>query len=157
MRDDTIAGFLDQLAARVPAPGGGATAALHAAAAGAGKGTAGPYLYWANLTGVTVGRAWLDGSHVNNRFITGGVDPERLHGVAIAGRYLYWGVDVPTNGPAIGRARLDGTGVNQRFITGISAPAGVAVDGRHIYWSDPGSSTIGEANHDGTEDRKSVV
>ena len=31
MRDDTIAAFLDQLAARVPAPGGGATAALHAA------------------------------------------------------------------------------------------------------------------------------
>ena len=31
MRDDTIAAYLDQLAARVPAPGGGATAALHAA------------------------------------------------------------------------------------------------------------------------------
>ena len=31
MRDETIASFLDQLAARVPAPGGGATAALHAA------------------------------------------------------------------------------------------------------------------------------
>ena len=35
MRDDTIAGFLDQLAARVPAPGGGATAALQAAQAAA--------------------------------------------------------------------------------------------------------------------------
>jgi formiminotetrahydrofolate cyclodeaminase len=35
MRDDTIAGFLEQLAARVPAPGGGATAALHAAQAAA--------------------------------------------------------------------------------------------------------------------------
>jgi formiminotetrahydrofolate cyclodeaminase len=35
MRDDTLAGFLDQLAARVPAPGGGATAALHAAQAAA--------------------------------------------------------------------------------------------------------------------------
>ncbi len=35
MRDDTIAGFLDQLAARGPAPGGGATAALHAAQAAA--------------------------------------------------------------------------------------------------------------------------
>jgi methenyltetrahydrofolate cyclohydrolase len=31
MRDQTIGAFLDQLAARVPAPGGGATAALHAA------------------------------------------------------------------------------------------------------------------------------
>jgi len=35
MRDDTIAAFLDQLAARAPAPGGGATAALHAAQAAA--------------------------------------------------------------------------------------------------------------------------
>src|SRR5215831_10749781 len=35
MRDDTIAAFLDQLAARVPSPGGGATAALHAAQAAA--------------------------------------------------------------------------------------------------------------------------
>jgi methenyltetrahydrofolate cyclohydrolase len=31
MRDETIADFLNQLAARVPAPGGGATAGLHAA------------------------------------------------------------------------------------------------------------------------------
>ena len=35
MRDDTIAAFLDQLAARVPTPGGGVTAALHAAQAAA--------------------------------------------------------------------------------------------------------------------------
>jgi len=35
MRDQTIGAFLDQLAARVPAPGGGATAALHAAQAAA--------------------------------------------------------------------------------------------------------------------------
>src|SRR5438034_7872800 len=35
MRDYSIAAFLDRLAARVPAPGGGATAALHAAQAAA--------------------------------------------------------------------------------------------------------------------------
>ena len=35
MRTDTIETFLEQLAARVPAPGGGATAALHAAQAAA--------------------------------------------------------------------------------------------------------------------------
>jgi methenyltetrahydrofolate cyclohydrolase len=35
MRDQTIDAFLGQLAARVPAPGGGATAALHAAQAAA--------------------------------------------------------------------------------------------------------------------------
>jgi formiminotetrahydrofolate cyclodeaminase len=35
MRDQTIGEFLEQLAAKVPAPGGGACAALHAAQAGA--------------------------------------------------------------------------------------------------------------------------
>jgi len=35
MRDETLGTFLDKLAARVPAPGGGATAALHAAQAAA--------------------------------------------------------------------------------------------------------------------------
>ncbi|MCX4747624.1 cyclodeaminase/cyclohydrolase family protein [Kitasatospora sp. NBC_01287] len=35
MREDTISEFLDRLADRVPAPGGGASAALHAAQAGA--------------------------------------------------------------------------------------------------------------------------
>jgi formiminotetrahydrofolate cyclodeaminase len=35
MRDDTVQNFLEQLAARAPTPGGGATAALHAAQAAA--------------------------------------------------------------------------------------------------------------------------
>lgn len=35
MRDQTIGEFLEQLSAKVPAPGGGASAALHAAQAGA--------------------------------------------------------------------------------------------------------------------------
>lgn len=35
MREESIGGFLDRLADRVPAPGGGASAALHAAQAGA--------------------------------------------------------------------------------------------------------------------------
>jgi formiminotetrahydrofolate cyclodeaminase len=55
MRDETIAGFLDQLAARVPAPGGGATAALHAAQAAALLGMVARYSdaprYDADVTG----------------------------------------------------------------------------------------------------------
>ena len=35
MREESIGGFLDRLADRVPAPGGGASAAMHAALAGA--------------------------------------------------------------------------------------------------------------------------
>jgi hypothetical protein len=38
--------------------------------------------------------------------------------------------------------------VDERFITGVIAPIGVAVDGRHIYWTD--YYGIGRANVDGT-------
>jgi methenyltetrahydrofolate cyclohydrolase len=43
LRDETIGGFLQKLAARAPVPGGGATAALHAAQAAALLGMAARY------------------------------------------------------------------------------------------------------------------
>ena len=71
MREETIAGFLDRLAARVPAPGGGAAAALHAAQAAAllcmvARYSDGPkYVQHADLVGGVLaaaeelrGRAW---------------------------------------------------------------------------------------------------
>jgi formiminotetrahydrofolate cyclodeaminase len=57
MRDDTIADFLDQLAARVPAPGGGATAALHAAQAGALLAMVARYSDGAKYDAALMGRA----------------------------------------------------------------------------------------------------
>jgi formiminotetrahydrofolate cyclodeaminase len=56
MRDDTIAAFLDQLAARVPAPGGGATAALHAAQAAALLAMVARYSDGARYDAVLMGR-----------------------------------------------------------------------------------------------------
>jgi formiminotetrahydrofolate cyclodeaminase len=56
MRDDTIAGFLEQLAARVPAPGGGATAALHAAQAAALLAMVARYSDGAKHDGALMGR-----------------------------------------------------------------------------------------------------
>jgi formiminotetrahydrofolate cyclodeaminase len=56
MRDDTIAAFLDQLAARVPAPGGGATAALHAAQAAALIAMVARYSDGARYDAETIGR-----------------------------------------------------------------------------------------------------
>src|SRR5450432_539190 len=56
MRDDTIATFLDQLAARVPAPGGGATAALHAAQAAALLAMVARYSDGARYDGALMGR-----------------------------------------------------------------------------------------------------
>ena len=58
----------------------------------------------------------------------------------------------------IGGANLDGTGVNQNFITGANTPAGVAVDGQHIYWTNNGMpDTIGGANLDGTGVNQSFI
>ena len=62
----------------------------------------------------TIGRANLDGTGVNQNFITGASDP---NGVAVDANHVYW-ANYVTN--AIGRANLDGTGVNQSFITGAS-------------------------------------
>jgi virginiamycin B lyase len=105
-------------------------------------------IYWANDgegAGATIGRANLDGSGVNQSFITGASEP---NGVAVNGSHIYWANR--TTG-TIGRANLDGTGVNEFFITGADRPDGVAVDGSHIYWAnDEANGTIGRANLDGT-------
>jgi len=124
-----------------------------------GIAVAGKYIFWMNTeegaTPVTIGRANLDGTGVNKRFITG-VTPGC--GIAVVRGHIYW-----TNGGfvesryAIGRANLDGTGVNQRFIRTASIPCGVAVYQGHIYWGEwkgttraHPSTTIGRANLDGS-------
>jgi hypothetical protein len=104
---------------------------------------------------VPIGRANLDGTGVDKRFITG--VPNGFCGIAVVGGYIYW-----TNGGlvesryAIGRASLDGTGVNHRFIRTAGIPCGVAAYQGHIYWgvwksgfAHPGT-TIGRANLDGS-------
>jgi hypothetical protein len=123
-----------------------------------GIAVAGKYIYWIDFvegaTPVAIGRANLDGTGVNKRFITG--RPANGCGIAVAGGYIYW-----TNGGfvksryAIGRANLDGTGVNQRFIRTAGIPCGVAAYQGHIYWGElkslaHPSTTIGRANLDGS-------
>ena len=76
--------------------------------------------------------------------------------LALASRadgYIYW-ANAGTN--TIGRANLDGdpSSVNQGFIgsDGANVPAGVAVTGANIYWTNEGPGgfgTIGRANVDG--------
>ena len=72
------------------------------------------YIYWAN--DYTIGRASLNGTDVNQRFITGTNVPA---GLALTSDHIYW-----TNeyGNTIGRANLDGTDINERFITGANRP-----------------------------------
>ena len=111
---------------------------------------AGAHIYWANHDNLanTIGRASLDGSSANQRFITGATNPI---GVAVAGEHVYW-----ANGNGIGRANLDGSGANASFISGGS-PVGVAVDAQHIYWANQSTGTIGRANLDGSGADQSFI
>jgi hypothetical protein len=103
-----------------------------------------------------IGRADLDGTDVDQSFITGATEP---WGVAVDSNYVYW---VNTGTGAIGRANLNGTDPDQSFIAGDPAnvPEGIAVDDAHIYWADaegPGNGTIGRANLDGTGVNQSFI
>jgi virginiamycin B lyase len=108
-----------------------------------------PRLYWANVGTNTIGEANLDGTGVNQSFLTGASG-----GVAVDASHVYWNNG---GGTTIAVANLDGTGVNQSLITGIRLGLGVAVDGSHIYWADLATNTIGRANLDGTDVNQSFI
>jgi hypothetical protein len=101
------------------------------------------FVYWTGAFGGTIGRANLDGTGVDKRFIT---DARAPVGVAVDATHVYW-ANWKTR--AIGRANLDGTGVDQSFIRTERRPYGVAVDAEHVYWTDT-AGAIGRANLDGT-------
>jgi hypothetical protein len=107
------------------AAGGGspASAAPRAGAAMSG------YLYWSNATASdpgkgTIGRARLNGTDVNQKFIKT-AQPNGPDDVVADSGHLYWANDFN-----IGRANLNGTDVNQKFIKvpGADILLGVAVD-----------------------------
>jgi hypothetical protein len=123
-----------------------------------GIAVAGKYIYWMNNAEggkpLPIGRANLDGTGVNKRFITG--VPNGTCGIAVAGGHIYWTNGFFKSKYAIGRANLDGTGVNQHFIRTAGIPCGIAVYHGHIYWgqstdpSAPSITTIARANLDGS-------
>jgi len=108
--------------------------------------TAQGFVYWANDGGTTIGRAYLDGSGVNQSFIGVAGGTGAAYGVAVDGARVYW-ANQSTN--TIGRANLDGSGVNQSFITAPNSPQMVAVDSAHLYWANYNNGTIGRADLDG--------
>jgi len=72
-------------------------------------------IYWTNKFTGTIGRARLDGTGIDESFITGA---ENLIAVKVHGDHIYWSNVGPGglgDGP-IGRARLDGTKVEQDWI-----------------------------------------
>jgi virginiamycin B lyase len=119
---------------------------------------AGAYIYWTYSLGGEasghIGRAKLDGSGVNQRFITlkKGALP---WGVAVNGQHIYW---VANAFPAVGtgRANLDGSGVRQGFLPVlrlngvVTVNTALTVAGGHVYWPNDCCGSIGRANLDGT-------
>ena len=120
------------------------------AAGAVGIAVDGQHIYWTN--GTWIGRANLDGSHVNQQFVQTGEGVELL---AVDALHIYWAV---RGGSHIGRANLDGSQPNSQFMSTVnpggpgSSVEGLAVDGSYLYWVDSGPHTqnIGRAKLDGT-------
>jgi hypothetical protein len=66
-----------------------------------------------------IGRADLDGSHVDQHFID-----VRAQGLAVGAGHVYWST-FPTG--VIGRARIDGARVEKHFARGVSHAHTLAV------------------------------
>jgi virginiamycin B lyase len=111
------------------------------------------FVYWTNYSASAIGRANLDGTGVDQSFITG-ASAFGPYGVAVDGQHIYW---ANSNTNVIGRANVDGSGVDQSFITGVFYSVGVAVDGQHIYWANYNAGAIGRANLDGTDVNQSFI
>ena len=114
------------------------------------------HIYWTNRDKSTVGRADLDGSHVNLKLITDAREP---NGLAIEQNHLYWANDPRSNvaESTIGRAQLDGSHVQETFIAGVHEPFGVVADAHSLYWANYAIGTIGRASLNGTHVDQSFI
>jgi virginiamycin B lyase len=102
---------------------------------------------WAPCATGAIGRANLDGTNVDQDFITTGAG---LGAIAVDADHLYW-----SQGERIVRADLDGTGVDPNFITTGGCPGDVAIGANHVYWTNTCDSNfyagaVGRADLDGT-------
>jgi hypothetical protein len=122
------------------------------------------FVYWASGGQTTIGRAKLNGTAVNNAFITGLTG---VQGVAVDSQHIYWTQGLGATS-TIGRANLDGSGANPNFIphtAGVQdfdplvtgSGAGIAVNSTAIFWENSGSGTVGKANLDGSSATGNLV
>jgi hypothetical protein len=105
------------------------------------------FVYWANsnggaLTGTTIGRANLNGTGINQNFITGG---QGVCGVAVTDSFIFWGNDNAGSGTSIGRANIDGSSPSQTFVTSANGPCVGDTDATYVYWSNLNDDTLGRA------------
>jgi virginiamycin B lyase len=122
------------------------------------------FVYWASAGQTTIGRAKINGSAVNNAFITGLTG---VQAVAVDSQHIYWTQGLGATS-TIGRANLDGAGANPNFIphsagvqdfdpSAIGSAAGIAVNSNAIFWENSGSGTVGKANLDGSSPTGNLV
>src|SRR5690242_17842141 len=119
---------------------------------------AGAAVYWTNkgqsdcfAPNGSIGRANLDGTLVDQKFITGADVPR---GVAVNSADIFWSNQGPCDN-SVGGASLDGSVVDQLFIAGNPAgpagPTGIAADDFDVFWSNLfGGDRISAAALDGS-------
>ena len=116
------------------------------------------YVYWSDPSHQRIGRAKLDGTGVNDEYVSLSGEPR---GIAVidsgSAKYIYW-TDrgaleedgEPQSGVGtIGRVDLDGSNVNPSCFTGLTNPRSIAASESFIYWTSPAlfpGSLIGEGN-----------
>lgn len=117
----------------------------------------GTHIYWVDLDTGAIARAKLDGSDIENEFITATDNPK---GVAVDAEHVYWTNAAEEKGEGtIGRAKLGASGaegVEQSFIAAAGNPYAMEVNAEHVYWTNSAlngqaKSFIGRAKVDGTE------
>ena len=117
----------------------------------------GDHIYAASNYVANIGRANLDGTGVDESFIT---TPDIPLGLAVDADNLYWTSWTTYPQGAIGRADLNGTGVNGEFISGLINPVDIAVHQGHVYWpwwNEPDTRAIGRASIDGSGVEQSFI
>src|SRR5262249_10748452 len=94
-------------------------------------------IFFNNYSIGAIARANLDGSGIQQTFITGGSNPQQP---AVGATHVYW---IDKNSQSVGRAELSGANVQQNFIPAkCKEPVGVAVDSTYVYWANTSCTSI---------------
>jgi O-glycosyl hydrolase len=118
-----------------------------------GSSSSGEHIYWANSGSENagdIGQANVDGTDVNESFLSAAETGGDPNGVAVSSSHVYWAQYDEDGGTEIGRANPNVNDANASFITGVSAPEDVVVTSSYLYWTNYGNGTIGRANLNGT-------